>query len=93
MSISVLGITVDAVDAARTTAPPRTSGRSPPMPTAGRLIRLGAKQIRSLSAGNRRRISFIDPEDNEFGHAAYPAGVRLAVTSTTPGAGPFGRST
>jgi hypothetical protein len=83
-----------------TTAPPRTSRRSPPMPTASavpslmfhnvpegktlknrlhfdlqaggveveaeRLTRLGAKQIRSLSANNNRWISFIDPEGNEF---------------------------
>jgi predicted enzyme related to lactoylglutathione lyase len=33
---------------------------------AERLTRLGAKQIRSLSANNNRWISFIDPERNEF---------------------------
>jgi predicted enzyme related to lactoylglutathione lyase len=33
---------------------------------AERLTRLGAKQIRSLSANDNRWISFIDPEGNEF---------------------------
>jgi predicted enzyme related to lactoylglutathione lyase len=33
---------------------------------AGRLTRLGAKQIRSLAENNNRWISFVDPEGNKF---------------------------
>jgi Glyoxalase-like domain len=79
MSISVLGISVDAVDAARLAnfwaqASSRTvdDGATEDLASiavdaeAERLTRLGAKQIRSLSANNNRWISFLDPEGNEF---------------------------
>jgi predicted enzyme related to lactoylglutathione lyase len=33
---------------------------------ADRLTSLGAQQIRSLAENNNRRISFLDPEGNEF---------------------------